>query len=129
MNEKKEIYRGRAVAEKNEKQTIKALLKAAIFCFVVFAVSKYLPFAWFFEIGAIVLSALYINKIMKQGTFISTYVLYEDYLVVLTRYGLIELETARYDLKEASFTECSVTIGGKTKPFSPDEQLKKLLLK
>lgn len=129
MNDNKEIYRGKAVAVKDDRQTIKALLKAAVFCFIVFAVSKYLPFAWFFEIAAIVASAIYINKVMKQGTFIMTYVLYEDTLVVLTRYGLIEKESARYDLKSTTFTDTMVTSGGKTYPFYPDEKLKELLLK
>lgn len=129
MNDNKEIYRGKAVAVKDDRQTIKALLKAAVFCFIVFAVSKYLPFAWFFEIAAIVASAIYINKVMKQGTFIMTYVLYEDTLVVLTRYGLIEKESARYDLKSTTFTDTTVTSGGKTYPFYPDEKLKELLLK
>ncbi len=127
--EQKEIYRGRAVAVKDDKQTFKALLKAIIFCFVVFAVSKYLPAAWAFEIGAIVLSAIYINKVLKQGTFIATYILYEDSLAVVTRYGFIEKETARYILSESTFTENSVTTEGKTYPFYPDEKLKKLLLK
>jgi len=129
MDEKKEIYRGKAVAAKDERQTVKELLKAAVFCLVVFTVSRYLPFGWFFEIGAIVLSAIYINNILKQGTFIATYILYEDSLVTLTRYGLIELETARYDLSEAVFTETTVTSGGKTRPFYPDEKLKSLILK
>ena len=129
MEEKKEIYRGRAVVIKDEKQTIKALIKAAVFCLLIFALSVYVPFGWVLEIAALVLSALYINRILKQGTFVSTYILYEDTLVVLTRYGLIELETARYDLNEAVFTETSVTSGGKTRPFHPDEKLKSLLLK
>lgn len=127
--EKKEIYRGKAVAVKDERQTLKALLKAILFCFVVFAVSKYLPAAWFFEIGALFMSALYINKVMKQGTFIATYILYEDTLVVLTKYSLIEMETARYDLAKTVFTETTVTSEGKTKPFYPDEKLKSLILK
>ena len=105
MERKKEIYRGKAVAVKNDKQTMKALLKALIFCFVVFAVSSYLPFPWAFCLGDIIVSAIYINKILHEGTFIATYVLYEDELVVLTRYGLIEKETARYDLSKAVFTE------------------------
>ncbi len=127
--EQKEIYRGRAVAVKDDKQTIKALFKAIIFCVVIFAVAKYLPFSWLFEIGAIVLSAIYINKVLKQGIFIATYILYEDSLSVLTRYGFIEMETARYILSESTFTENSVTPGGKIYPFYPDEELKKLLLK
>ena len=81
------------------------------------------------EIGAIALSAIYINKVLKQGTFVATYVLYEDTLVVLTRYGLIEKETEWYNLDEAVFTENSVTVNGKTRPFYPDEELKKILLK
>lgn len=128
MNNKKELYRGKAVVKKDEKQTIKALLKAAVFCLVIFAVSKYLPFAWVFEIGAIIASAVYINKILKQGTFVATYILYEDTLVVMTRYGLIEKESARYDLKNAHFTENTVIYNGKTYPFYPDDELKKLLL-
>lgn len=127
MDKEKELYRGKAVAVKDDRQTIKALLKALIFCVVVFAVAKYLPFSWAFEIGAIIASAIYINKVLKQGTFIATYVLYEDTLVVLTRYGFIEMETARYDLSEAVFTENTITSGGKTVPFYPDEKLKEIL--
>ena len=129
MEEKKELYRGKAVAVKDSKQTAKALLKAAIFCGVMFAVSVYIPFGWVLDITAIALSAVYINKVLDQGTFISTYILYEDSLVVLTRYGFVEMETARYNLADAVFTENSVTAGGKTRPFYPDEELKKLLLK
>ncbi len=128
MENQKEIYRVRAIAEKNKKQTLNALVMALIFCAVVFAVSIYLPFSWAFEIGAIVLSALYINKVMKQGTFVKTYILYEDSLSVVTRYGLIELETARYPLSETVFTESSITFDGKTVPFFPDEKLKSLIL-
>lgn len=127
MNEKKELYRGKAVAVKDDRQTIKALLKALIFCVVVFAVAKYLPFSWAFEIGAIIASAIYINKVLKQGTFIATYVLYEDTLVVLTRYGFIEMETARYNLSEAVITEKTISQDGITKPFYPDDKLKEIL--
>jgi len=129
MEEKKEIYRGKAVAVKDEKQTFKALLKALLFCFIVFAVSPYLPFPWVLCLGAIIVSAVYINKVMHQGTFVATYVLYEDELVVLTRYGFIEKETARYDLSMAVITEKTISQDGLTKPFYPDEELKKLVLK
>ena len=129
MEEKIEIYRGKAVAVKDEKQTFKALLKALIFCFVVFAVAPKLPFSWAFCPGAITTSAIYLNKVMHEGTFVATYVLYEDELVVLTRYGLIEKETARYDLSKAVITEKTISQDGLTKPFYPDEELKKLVLK
>ena len=129
MEEKKELYRGRAVAVKNEKQTLKALLKAFIFCVVIFSLERVIPFAWIFEIGAIIASSVYIYKVLTQGTLIGTYILYEDTLVVLTRYGFVEMETARYDLAKTTFTENTITTDGRTKPFYPDEKLKKLILK
>ena len=130
MEEKKELYRGRAVAVKNEKETLKAILKVFIFCAVIFALERYIPFVWWIvEIGAIILSSVYIYKVLTQGTLIGTYVLYEDTLVVLTRYGFVEMETARYDLTKTTFTESTITTDGRTKPFYPDEKLKKLLLK
>ena len=129
MEKQKEIYRGKAVAVKNEKETLKALLKAFIFCAIIFALERFLPVAWAFEIAAIVASAIYIYKVIHQGTLIHTYILYEDTLVVLTRYGFVEMETARYDLDKTTFTEATVTSDGRTKPFYPDEELKKLLLK
>ena len=110
------------MAVKDEKQTFKALLKALLFCLIVFSVSVYLPFAWAFCLGAIIASSVYINKVMHEGTFVATYVLYEDELVVLTRYGLIEKETARYKLAETVFTETTVSSDGLTKPFYPDEK-------
>jgi len=76
-----------------------------------------------------VASAIYIYKVIHQGTLVHTYILYEDTLVVLTRYGFVEMETARYDLGKTTFTETTVTSDGQTKPFYPDEELKKLLLK
>lgn len=129
MEKQKEIYRGKAVAVKNEKETLKALLKAFIFCAIIFALERFLPVAWAFEIAAIVASAIYIYKVIHQGTLVHTYILYEDTLVVLTRYGFVEMETARYDLDKTTFTEATVTSDGRTKPFYPDEELKKLLLK
>lgn len=127
MNEKNEIYRGKAVAVKNDRETLKALLKAFIFCALIFSLETILPFAWVFEIGAIALSAVYIYRVLTQGTLIATYILYEDTLVVLTRYGFVEMETARYDLSKTIFTENTVTTDGRTKPFFPDEELKTLL--
>ena len=60
----------------------------------VFAVARFLPASWFFEIGAIAAGTVYINKLLNEGTFKKTYVLYEDSLSVITKYGLIEKETA-----------------------------------
>ena len=75
----------------------------------------------------IVFCAIYINKLLKQGTFSLTYILYEDSLTVLTRYGFIETVTASFPLSECVFSERSITYNGKNFAFYPDENLKKLL--
>ena len=127
MEEKKEIYRCRAVMPKSDKRIFFELMGVVLLCFVLFHIANLLPFGWFLQISTLFLSAILINKILRQGTFIKTYVLYEDCLSVLTRYGLIEKETASYPLTEAKFSKLSVEYQGKTYPFYPDDKLKKLL--
>ena len=127
MEEREIFYKGAARIVKNPRQTTLSLILVALVWIVIFVFAKHLPAAWFFELGAIVLSAVLINRILKQGTFESTYILYEDTLDVVTRYGLIEKVSATYSLKEAVFADGTVTVGGKTYPFYPDDELKKLL--
>lgn len=127
MEQKQELYRGAAIMPKTAKETFLSLLYIIILCFAVFAIAPYLPFSWVFEIGVIVVSAILINKTLKKDTFRVTYVLYEDCLVEITRYGLIEKESANFPLDKTVFTDTSATFGGKTRPFYPDEKLKSLL--
>lgn len=127
MTDKKEIYRVQAIAEKNPKQTAFALFYTAVFCATVFIVAKLLPASWFFQIAALVVSSLYINRVLKQGTFARTYVLYEDTFVIITRYGLIEKITGEFPLDKAVFTDAYIEYEGRRESFHPDEKLKKLL--
>jgi len=127
MTKEKELYRGEGVMPKSPQQTFFALLCVAALCIGVLSAAPFLPFSWLFEIGIIAVSAVMINSILKKGPFSVTYVLYENSLEVMTRYGLIEKVTATYILKETVFTETTVTANGKTLPFYPDENLKKLL--
>ncbi len=125
--DKEEIYKGRALTPKSPGQTLIALLVLLLCCGVVFSLESYLPWAWIFELAAIIFSAVYANKILKQGTFTKTYILYEDLLVEVTRYGLIEKITAQFNLDETLITEKEIKVGEKIYPFYPDEALKKLL--
>lgn len=125
--EEKEIYRGRALMPKSDRRIFFELMGVVLFCFAVFYIANLLPYGWFIQIGTLLVSAIWINKILRQGTFIKTYVLYKDRLIVLTRYGLIEKETACYPLSEAKFSKQTVEYQGKAYPFYPDEELKKLL--
>lgn len=127
MTEEREIYRGQGLMPKSASQTIFSLLCVVAFCFAIFSAAPFLPFSWIFEVGAIAVSAVLINNILKKGPFSITYVLYENSLEVITRYGLIEKVTAKYILTQTVFTENTVTSNGRTEPFYPDEDLKKLL--
>lgn len=129
MNEEKEIYRCRAVMPKSDKRIFMELMGVVLLCFITFHIGRVVPYGWFLQISILLVSAVLINKILRQGTFIKTYVLYENRLSVLTKYGLIEKETASYPLAESGFTKTTIEYGGKTYPFYPDEKLIKHIKK
>lgn len=124
---KKELYRTEVPKTKSAGQTLILIFIAAIVIMLVFSIAQFLPAAWFFEICAIAFCAVYMNKLLKEGTFKKTYILYEDSLVVVTKYGLIERVTEEYILDKSEFTDKTVTFNGKTSPFYPDNELKRLL--
>lgn len=123
----KEIYKFTPPMQKNTRTTSLFIVFSLIVCAVLLKLSTYLPAAWLFEILIIVLCAATINKILKQGVFTLTYVLYEDSLKFYTRYGFIEKETMAFPLENSSFTESAIIYKGKAYPFFPDEKLKSLL--
>ena len=127
MEEKEIIYKGKAVIKKSPGQTVLSLLGVLLMWAIIFLFAKHLPFSWFFELCAIAVSAVLINRVLMQGTFESTYILYEDTLDVVTRYGLIEKQSASYPLSETVFTSDTAIFNGKTSPFYPDNELKKRL--
>lgn len=127
MTDNKEIYRSTPVKKKGPMQTALLLSGAVLFCAAVFIIARALPAGWFFQLAALAVTSLYINKILKQGTFSSTYILYADRLIILTRYGLIELQTGLFPLDGARFCDTFIEYKGKKTPFFPDDKLKKLL--
>ena len=78
-------------------------------------------------IAAIAVSSMLVNKVLKEGTFTVTYVLYEDRLEIYTRYGLIEKQTDEVFLAQAQFSDKTIVSGGRIIHFYPDKKLKKLL--
>ncbi len=123
----KEIYKFTPPAQKNTRTTSFFIIISLFVCAVLLKLSTHLPAAWVFEILIIVLCAAVINKILKQGVFTLTYVLYEDSLKFYTRYGFIEKETASFPIEDSAFTESTIIYKGKAYPFFPDEKLKSLL--
>ena len=125
--EQNEIYSGKALLKRTPQSTAVALCIVAIFCAAVFYISVFLPASWIFELGAIIIAAIRVNKILKEGTFTLTYILYDDRIVLRRRYGFIEIDTDVFLLKDCIFTENKITCNGKTIDFFPDNQLKMLL--
>ena len=123
--EEKEIYRCRGVMPKSDTRTFLELIGVVFLCFIIFHIGRVLPYGWFLQIGVLIASAVLINKILRQGIFVKTYVLYENRLSVLTRYGLIEKETESFPLPFSNFTKTTIIYEGKTYPFYPDENLLK----
>ena len=127
MEEKEILYKGAAVVQKTPKETIFSLIGIGVMWVAILIFSKFLPFQWVFSLAAIVISAILINRLLNKGTFTKTYILYEDKLVVLTRYGLIEKESSIHPLSTSKFTNKTIITDGVKYPFYPDEKLKKIL--
>lgn len=123
----KEIYKLSPPMQKSSRTTALFIIISLFVCAILLKLSTYLPAAWIFEILIIILCAAWINKILKQGVFTLTYILYEESLKFYTRYGFIEKETASFPLDNAEFFENTIIYKGKAYPFFPDEKLKSLL--
>lgn len=127
MEEKEILYKGSAMIKKNPLQTILSLSGICVLWVAVCFFSEFLPFKWLWQIAAIIFSAVFINKLLNKGTFTKTYILYEDKLVVITRYGLIEKESSVHPFSSSVFTETTITTDGVKYPFYPDKELIRIL--
>ena len=121
------LYSGKAILPRTPKSTAIALCFVVVFYAVVCVIAQFLPASWLFELGAIVVSAVMVNKILKDGTFTLTYILYEDRLVFRRRYGFLENDTHEFKLSECTITKSSIISNGKSFDFYPDKRLKELL--
>lgn len=127
MEEKEILYKGAAIIQKSPKETIFSLIGIGAMWAGIVIFSNFLPFQWAFSLAAIIISAILINKLLNKGTFTKTYVLYEDKLIVITRYGLIEKESSVHPISTSKFTEKFIITDGVKYPFYPDENLKEIL--
>lgn len=125
MEEK--IYEQKAPAKNNA--VLRILMFGGlflIFCVLLF-IASVVPYSGIVTLGVLFLFALEIYKLMKGTVLDITYVLYEDKLVFVRRYGKIEMETEEFLLSEAEFKGNVIVYRGKNYAFYPDEKLKSLL--
>lgn len=128
MPEKK-IYSQKAPPEATMKETAISAAGLTVLCAVLMLILSHLPYAGITTLLTIFLFAAGIYGVLKKNIFEITYVLYEDRLIYLRRYGALEKETEVFPIGEAEFYEDKIVYRKKTYPFHPDERMKEELLK
>lgn len=128
LQNKTEIYRGAAKLPGTPRAAFICMLALIAVCVVLFNLVSPLPYSVFLKIAVLVFAAVGINYILKKGTFSATYVLTDDgMLVYITKYGLLEWESAWINLSEAEFTGNKIIFENRRYEFYPDDELKKLI--
>ncbi len=127
MPEKK-IYSQKAPPEATLKETVISAAGLTVFCAVLMLIFSHLPYAGITTLLTLLLFAAGIYAVLKKNVFEITYVLYEDKLVYLRRYGALEKETEVFPIGEAEFYKDKIVYRKKTYPFHPDERMKGELL-
>lgn len=128
LQSKTEVYRGAAKLPGSPRAAFFCLLALVAVCVVLFNLVSALPYSVFLKIAVLIFAAAGINYILKQGTFSVTYVLTDDgILVYITKYGLLEWESAWIRVSEAEFSENKIVFENRRYDFYPDDELKTLL--
>ncbi len=128
LHEKTVIYRGEAKLPGTPKAAFVSMLVLAAICVALFNLVSAIPYSVFFKVAILIFTAVGINYILKKGTFGVTYAVTEDgMLVFLTKYGLIQRETAWIKIDEAEFFPGKLVFEKRKYEFYPDEELSKLL--
>lgn len=130
LQSKKEVYRGAAKLPGRPKAAFFSILALVFICVILFNLVASIPYSAFIKIGILILAAVGINYILKQGTFSVTYVLTEDsILVYITKYGLLEWESAWIDLADAEIKGNKIIYKKRKYDFYPDDKLRELVKK
>lgn len=122
-----ERYRGAAVLPGTPRSALCSIAALLVLCLVLFFLTAQLPYGALMQVAVVVFAAFALNYILKKGTFSVTYILTDSELIVLSRYGFIEKESARYALEHVVITKDAITANGKRHPFYPDAELRTLL--
>lgn len=128
LHEKTEVYRGAAKLPGTPRAAFVCLLALIAVCVLLFNLVSPLPYSAFFKVAVLVLTAVGINYILKQGTFTVTYVLTDDgWLVYVTKYGALEWESAHIEISKAKISGNKLICNKRHYDFYPDNELKELI--
>lgn len=123
------IYSCKAPPEATKKEAAASFAVLTVLFAIAAVVLSRLPFAGVTALLLLLFFAAGIYSVMKRALFDVTYVLYQDRLVYLRRYGAIEKENEVFPTAEAEFYEDKIIFRGRSYPFHPDAVLKEALLK
>ena len=122
------IYSCHAPFEATKKAAAAASIALLVVCaFLSFLVS-HMPYSGILSVLVIIVFASLLYSVMKRSLFDITYVLYENRLVFVRRFGAVSSEAEVFPLSEAKFFEDKIIYNNKQYPFHPDDKLKELLL-
>lgn len=124
LQNKTEVYRGAARLPGTPRAAFFATLLLIAVCVLLFNLVSVLPYGVFLKILVLIFAAVGLNRILRQGTFSVTYVLTDDnILVYITKYGLLEWESAWISVPEADFSENEIRFKGRKYDFYPEDEL------
>ncbi len=130
LKDKTSVYRGAALLPAKPMASFAAVLLLAALCALALRLLSPLPYAAFFQIAAVALTAAALNRVLKKGVFKVEYVLTDGgILVYVTRYGLLSWETAWIDISKAQVRGNKLFFDGRAYDFYPDNRLKQLMNK
>lgn len=126
MNEKP-VYTQKAPFSGNVKgRTVAFILLASVIILLLIFVN-FLPYSGVLTLIVFMLGAYFIHKLLNKTVFDIKYVLYDDKLVFLRKYGRLEWEGEVFPFDEATFHEGFIEHRGRRYSFYPDSELKELL--
>ncbi|MGM9552502.1 MAG: hypothetical protein ACI3XA_09645 [Clostridia bacterium] len=126
MNDKP-IYSQKVKNESNGVQrTVLFIITVVLLCVALFFVNL-LPYRGILSVGVIFIFAFITLKLLNGFVFDLKYVLYEDRIAFVRKYGRLEWESIVFFLNETEIKDNEIVFMKKSYPFYPDEKMKELL--
>ncbi|MBQ8541395.1 MAG: hypothetical protein IJ435_07985 [Clostridia bacterium] len=120
-------YTQKAPIKGNAKLSMTAFVLLALAIMVLLVVVNFLPYSGILTLCVFALGAYFIHRLLNRTIFDVTYALFDDKLIFLRKYGIVEWECEVFPFDEAKFYADKIEHRGKSYEFHPDEKLKEFL--
>ena len=123
----KSRYTQKAPVKGNAGLSMTAFVFLALAIIVLLVVVNFLPYRGILTLCVFALGAYFIHKLLNNTVFDITYALFDDKLIFVRKYGMMEWECEVFPFDEAKFYPDRIEHRGKSYEFYPDEKLKEFL--